>query len=534
MCEKSLESLSLESLKRRYELWGERAQSCMFWKKKIELLERLKKLLHMKKQEKLQQMELQQEEEVQQKNTQYLGFLLGVVVLFIYQYLMGYVERGQWNTYSKGAWEFQASYVCIELRLGSYPFQKFRVTPRRFGVRPKNTRNGVTVKYEPWVWFRKRKIYFEVQKTEDKAARIRDVAKYWLKSEGRDPLNFGEEDYNYLNFVQEFHPQQSHNEIKRLVLEHAQRFLEEDQQSQVHIVYQSLDVEPAGFANGEHVDNTIQEFLPSDSDEINNMIQELRRPVDADEQTTDMTEEPQSVSANPEFAGPTIEENIREHREALISSAHPSFIESGCTSQITLIAPCDGTGAVNLFTELKVFRKENWNAKTGAGATSRCALEGCSATMHKFAYLQKSSENRELWPVDIWAKLDAFRFRGWKIELLGNGRWALNSSAGPSPIQSGCTSQIMLIPPCDGTGVVDDLLTELKVFRKENWHPIPGAGATSSCALEGCLSTVHEFVFLQKSGENQELWPVDIWAKLDSFEDHGWKIELFENGRRAT
>jgi hypothetical protein len=184
-----------------------------------------------------------------------LGFVLGVVVLFIYQYLMGYVETGRWNTYSNGSWEFRATYVCIELRLGSYPFQKFRVTPRRFGVRPKITKNSIIVKYEPWVWFRKRKIYFEVQKTEERAARIRDVAKYWLKSEGRDPLNFGEEDYNYLNFVQEFHPQQSDNEpqenlkIKRSVLELAQRFLKEDQQSQVPIVNQPPDVEPARFAS---------------------------------------------------------------------------------------------------------------------------------------------------------------------------------------------------------------------------------------------------------------------------------------------
>jgi hypothetical protein len=117
-------------------------------------------------------------------------------------------------------------------------------------------------------------------------------------------------------------------------------------------------------------------------------------------------------------AGPTIEENNREHQQVLISSTGPSLIESGCTSQITLIAPCDGTGAaVDLFTELKVFRKENWSAKTGVGAKLSCALEGCSATMHKFAFLQKSGENQELWPVDIWAKLDAFRFCGWKIEL---------------------------------------------------------------------------------------------------------------------
>jgi hypothetical protein len=187
-------------------------------------------------------------------------------------------------------------------------------------------------------------------------------------------------------------------------------------------------------------------------------------------------------------AGRTIEENNREHQEALISSAGPSLIESGCTSQITLIAPCDGTGAVDLFTELKAFCKEKWNAMTGAGTTSSCALEECSVAMHEFTFLQKSGENQELWPENIWAKLDAFEDRGWKIKLLQNGRRALISSSGPSLIESGCTSQITLIPPCDGTGVVNDLFTELKVFRKENWHPKTGVGATSSCALEGCSS----------------------------------------------
>ncbi len=128
------------------------------------------------------------------------------------------------------------------------------MTPRRFGVRPKNNiKNGIL--FEPWVSFRKHRIYFEVQKIEEKAARIRDVSKYWLTVKGGDHSNFGEEDHNYLNFVQKFHPQQSHNEheenqeIKRLVLEHAQRFLKEDQQSQVPIVYQPPCVEPARFAS---------------------------------------------------------------------------------------------------------------------------------------------------------------------------------------------------------------------------------------------------------------------------------------------
>jgi hypothetical protein len=71
---------------------------------------------------------------------------------------------------------------------------------------------------------------------------------------------------------------------------------------------------------------------------------------------------------------------------------------------------------------LKVFWKENWSAKTGVGAKLSCALEGCSAIMHKFAFLHKSGENQEDWAEDIWAKLDAFQDRGWKIELQKNGR----------------------------------------------------------------------------------------------------------------
>jgi hypothetical protein len=175
----------------------------------------------------------------------FFGFVL--VVLFLYQYLMGYVERGQWNTYSNGAWEFRATYVCIELRLGSYPFQKFRERPGKFsGVseRSYNTKTGVSVIHKPWVWFKNRTFCFKGQKTAEQAARIRDVAKFWLKTEGRDPLNFDEKDYDYLNSVQEFRPQQSDDEIKRLVLEHAQQFLREGP-----IVDQTTDVGPAGLAS---------------------------------------------------------------------------------------------------------------------------------------------------------------------------------------------------------------------------------------------------------------------------------------------
>jgi len=218
------------------------------------------------------------------------GFLLGVVVVFVFQYLMGYVETGRWSTYSNGAWESRATYVCIELRLGSYPFQKFRETPRKYsdtrlgsypfqkfretprkysdtrlGSYPfqkfretprkysgvterKNRKTGIIDRYEPWVKFRMDKFYFQAQKTAEKAARIRDVAKFWLKIKGRNGYNFGEEEYDYLNFVQDFHQQQSDDEVKRLVLEHAQRFLKEVQQPQVPIVYRPC-VEPGRFGS---------------------------------------------------------------------------------------------------------------------------------------------------------------------------------------------------------------------------------------------------------------------------------------------
>jgi hypothetical protein len=44
-----------------------------------------------------------------------------------------------------------------------------------------NTKNGLIHKYEPWVRFKKGKFYFERQTTAEKVARIRDVAKFWLK-----------------------------------------------------------------------------------------------------------------------------------------------------------------------------------------------------------------------------------------------------------------------------------------------------------------------------------------------------------------
>jgi hypothetical protein len=69
---------------------------------------------------------------------------------------MDYVEKGQWGKYLNGAWEFHATYVCIEVRLGAYPFQKFK---KYNGMRRKVKKDG-WVKYELVVSLNGVKIYF--------------------------------------------------------------------------------------------------------------------------------------------------------------------------------------------------------------------------------------------------------------------------------------------------------------------------------------------------------------------------------------
>jgi hypothetical protein len=112
-----------------------------------------------------------------------------VIVIFVFQYLMGYVERGRWGTYSNGTWEFRATYVCIELRLGSYPFQKFRERPPSdsyIGIhRRKKGRNGEYIMYEPRLTSKKVRFYFHECKTRVKAAFIYDIAKLCLRVKDR-------------------------------------------------------------------------------------------------------------------------------------------------------------------------------------------------------------------------------------------------------------------------------------------------------------------------------------------------------------
>lgn len=52
-----------------------------------------------------------------------------IIILCLFEYLMGYIDRGSWATYSDTSWEFRATYVSIELRLAAHFWFKFRALP---------------------------------------------------------------------------------------------------------------------------------------------------------------------------------------------------------------------------------------------------------------------------------------------------------------------------------------------------------------------------------------------------------------------
>jgi hypothetical protein len=137
----------------------------------------------------------------------FLNWWIDTIAICIIQFLMGYAEKGG------GAWEFRATYVCIELRLGAYPFQKFR---RYHGVRKKPKKDG-RVKYEPVVSLNGVKIYFQEQETEVQAAVIRDVAMFCLDINGRCGFNF----LGLYDSLSKISNKLPHDKIKNLILQYA-------------------------------------------------------------------------------------------------------------------------------------------------------------------------------------------------------------------------------------------------------------------------------------------------------------------------
>jgi hypothetical protein len=151
-----------------------------------------------------------------------LVVLFIVFVIFVFQYLIGYVERGQWGTYSNGTWEFRETYVCIELRLGSYPFQKFRERPPSCGyhgirTKEKKGKNGKYIRYEPYLKTKNEAFYFRECKTLVKAAFTYDIAKLCLDIKGGHfNILLHREKYDHLPKIPEGHTKK---DISKIVFE---------------------------------------------------------------------------------------------------------------------------------------------------------------------------------------------------------------------------------------------------------------------------------------------------------------------------
>ncbi|CAM6068787.1 unnamed protein product [Sphagnum tenellum] len=149
-----------------------------------------------------------------------------VMVIFVFQYLIGYVERGRWGTYLNGTWEFRATYVCIELRLGSYPFQKFRERPPScsyIGIRSKKRtgRNGKYTRYEPHLKLNNVSFYFRECKTRVKAAFIYDIAKLCLGVKDGKFNMLCPQRYNHLQNISVEKPTTT-KEISKIVFQRAE------------------------------------------------------------------------------------------------------------------------------------------------------------------------------------------------------------------------------------------------------------------------------------------------------------------------
>ncbi|CAM6015267.1 unnamed protein product [Sphagnum balticum] len=242
-----------------------------------------------------------------------------------------------------------------------------------------------------------------------------------------------EQYHNALNILDKFHSRYPHDPKISQLLEKIQRMSGFLLGVVVIFIYQYLMgyVETGRwntYSNDcEHIDNTIEGFVPFGNDdmfhepqhlddyEINDMVQELQH-LDADEQRTDMIQEPQSVSANLEFAGPTLEENVGEGHGVFALSVDPSLSQPRCTSRITLMAPCN---CIAYISDVEVFLREKWQVALfkfpASDMSRRCELEGCSEIMHDNIYLEKSGNVQELfWSNDMCAVFNHLLKHGWK------------------------------------------------------------------------------------------------------------------------
>jgi hypothetical protein len=439
-----------------------------------------------------------------------------ILVTFTFKYLMGYVERGQWGTYS-GSWEFRATYVCFELRVGAYPFQKFRdVAPtshhdwthislpthhlsiarsqsfqqqkvppgermKYCGVycRDLKGKGGRRVAYEPRESLKRdnlTRIYLGLYHTLEEAVLIRDVAHFCLGKQG--PFNVDPVLYKSLVPI----PQgQSQQQIRKLVLE---RVKEVDRLAFKQKLETQEMMAELGVAPTLHYLHSNQQASQDDDAHLGDDDIDLPVPQDgvsSQHELTTIAEFPMGDN----LSAPNESPDLHATTERIVVT-HPTCTDSQMMNDPNLVHSHESTRARN-------------DRAQDVGVVGNTL---CSTNLPFFG---PTSPSNELWTRQI----------------------VIKAPVGSTLLQQNWTQELVYSP------TLICALSALQIFGVENWTMVPPCAFTGqsrgvcpdmSNGREGTRESC-EYVFrIQKSGSPEELGITDsIRAALDKFRDlTGW------------
>jgi hypothetical protein len=432
---------------------------------------------------------------------------------------MGYVERGQWGTYSNGSWEFRATYVCIELRLGAYPFQKFRdVAPTSHhdgtqisqptrhlsnarsqsfqqqssapfvqrappgertnycGVyrRLRKGKQGPRMAYEPRESSKRdnlKRIYLGEYHTLEEAVLIRDVAHFCLGKQG--PFNVDPVLYESLVPIPQGHSQQ---QIRKLVLERVKEVNRSafKEKLEIQVMMAELGVPPTlhylqsnqqvSQDDNAHLGDDDIDKLNSYSGEDSIMSEPLPIPQDgvsSQHELTTIAEFPMGDN----LSAPNESPDLHATTERIVVT-HPTCTDSQMMNDPNLVHSHESTRACN-------------DRAQDVGVVGNTNLP----------FLSPMPFSNGLWTRQI----------------------VIKAPVGTTLQQNGFSSTLLCA------------LSALQIFGVENWTmvlPCPDMSIGREGTRESC-----EYVFrLQKSGSPEELGISDsIRAALDKFRElTGW------------
>ena len=442
-----------------------------------------------------------------------------ILVTFIFKYLMGYVERGQWGTYSNGSWEFRASYVCIELRLGAYPFQKFRdVAPTSHHDRtqisqPTRHLPGEPPKYHGVCRRRRRKgkqrpreayeareslkrdklkrIYLGEYHTLEEAVLIRDVAHFCLGKQG--PFNVDPVLYASLVLIPQGHSQQ---QIRKLVLERVKgvdrlAFKEKFETQEIMAEYGFPPTsyylhsnQQASQDDDAHLGDDDIDELDSYSGEDSIISEPLPVPQDGVSSQHEITTIAEVLMSN-NLSAPNESPDLHAATER-IGVAHPTCTDFQMINDPNPVHSHESTRASN-----------DRAQDVGVVGNTLCSTN--------LPYMGPTSSSNELWARQI----------------------VIKAPVGTTLLQQNGTQELVYSP------TLICALSALQIFGVENWTMVPPCAFTGqsrgvcpdmSNGREGTRESC-EYVFrIQKSGSPEELGISDsIRAALDKFRDlTGW------------